>query len=641
MIDLDIENVLYYFLGFLWILVSSHYVAKWFPKYKLPLITGFLFTGIVTGPDVLKLISVEAIENLSPVNDISLAFIAFAAGSELFMKEIRHQLKSIAWNTFSQLVVTFTLSTLAIFYISDSVPFMAEVNTGNKVAISLLMATIFVARSPSSAIAVINELRAKGPFTKIAIGVTVLKDILVIILFTVCFSVAITLTQGQAFRFLDLFILLIELTASFVLGILLGWSINLLLKNKMNTGVKAISVLVLGYGIFLLCDFVRIQIHHAFGFHFYMEPLLICIAGSYFVTNHSRFRPEFQRILEWLSTPVYVAFFTLAGAMLSITALKELWQIALILFFIRLIAMMISAILGSYLAGDPKKFRWIGWMPYVTQAGVAVGLTTKISGEFGSWGLAFSTTMLAVIVLNQVIGPPLFKWALQYLGESHLKAPSPDFDGTRDVAIFGLDQMSLALSRQLNNNRWVSTIYTRKKNEVETSSQDNIEHINDHTALSLNAIDTEKFDAVVFMVSDDENLRLARYFYENVGTKDLIVLLHERTHIEKFNEMGVLIVEPDTAIVGLLDHFVRSPFATSLLLGLDKNQDTIDVEILNQDLHGMALRDLRFPSDIIILSVKRRGQTLISHGYTRLRQGDVMTVVGSIESLDKVRLLAQ
>ena len=371
MVDIDIENALYYFLGFLWILVSSHYVAKWFPKYKLPLITGFLFTGIVTGPYVLKLITLDAIDNLHPVNDISLAFIAFAAGSELFMKEIRHQLKSIAWNTFSQLVVTFALSAIAIFYIADYVPFMKDVNTGNKIAIALLMATIFVARSPSSAIAVINELRAKGPFTKISIGVTVLKDILVIILFTVCFSLAITLTQGHEFRFLNLFLLFIELLASFVLGILLGWLIILLLKNKMNLILKAISLLILGYAIFLFCDLVRIQLQENFGLHFYMEPLLICIAGSYFVTNHSRFRPEFQRILEKLSTPVYVAFFTLAGAMLSITALKELWQIALILFFIRLIAMMISAILGSYLAGDPKKFRWIGWMPYITQAGGA------------------------------------------------------------------------------------------------------------------------------------------------------------------------------------------------------------------------------------------------------------------------------
>ena len=55
-------------------------------------------------------------------------------------------------------------------------------------------------------------------------------------------------------------------------------------------------------------------------------------------------------------------------------------------------------------------------------------------------------------------------------------------------------------------------------------------------------------------------------------------------------------------------------------------------------LHGVSLRALRLPSDIIILSVKRKDQMLISHGYTRLRIGDIVTMVGSLESLENTRL---
>ncbi len=58
---------------------------------------------------------------------------------------------------------------------------MSEMDTSSKIAVSILFGTIFVARSPSSAIAVINEMRANGPFTKTVMGVTVLKDVLVII----------------------------------------------------------------------------------------------------------------------------------------------------------------------------------------------------------------------------------------------------------------------------------------------------------------------------------------------------------------------------------------------------------------------------------------------------------------------------
>ena len=62
---------------------------------------------------------------------------------------------------------------------------MAEMPEKHKFAIAILFGTIFVARSPSSAIAVINEMRASGPFTKTVMGVTVVKDVLVIILFAI------------------------------------------------------------------------------------------------------------------------------------------------------------------------------------------------------------------------------------------------------------------------------------------------------------------------------------------------------------------------------------------------------------------------------------------------------------------------
>ena len=114
----------------------------------------------------------------------------------------------------------------------------------------------------------------------------------------------------------------------------------------------------------------------------------------------------------------------------------------------------------------------------------------------------------------------------------------------------------------------------------------------------------------------------------------MIVRLTDRYYIDRFIALGVRIVDPSMAIVNLLDHFVRSPQATSLLLGMETGQDTRDLELLDKDLHGIALRNLRLPSDIIILSIKRGGQMIISHGYTRLRLGDIITFVGSNESLE-------
>ena len=98
-----------------------------------------------------------------------------------------------------------------------------------------------------------------------------------------------------------------------------------------------------------------------------------------------------------------------------------------------------------------------------------------------------------------------------------------------------------------------------------------------------------------------------------------------------------LVVEPRTAMVSLLDQFVRSPFAASLLLGMEPDEDFMEVEMHNPDLHGVAFRDIHFPHDVLILSISHKGNRLVSHGYTRLELGDHVTVVGSPDSLAEVQ----
>jgi Trk K+ transport system NAD-binding subunit/Kef-type K+ transport system membrane component KefB len=636
---IEYKELLIYFFGFIWILFASAHFSKFFQRVKLPLITGFIVTGIITGPHILNLITSEAVAHLGFVNDVALAFIAFAAGSELFLKEIRSQFKSIAWNTFGQIVVTFIISAIAVYYLAGLIPFMHDMKPGAKSAVAILAATIFIASSPSSAIAVINEMRAKGPFTKTAMGVTVIKDVLVIIMFAISLSVAGILFAADDFKISQQLLLLFELLLAFGIGWVLSKIIDYLLSLPLNQTIKAILTILAGYGVFVLSNFVRYESLLNLGYEVHFEPLLAGITGSFLVTNYSRYRPEFQKILHETGPMIYVSFFTLTGAMLSIDLLAKVWFIALILLVVRIVAMFIGVYIGSSLAKEPKLFRRIGWMSYITQAGVGLGLATEIAGEFTDWGPEFATIIISVIVLNQFVGPPLFKWALTRVGEAHPKAATPEFDGIRDAIIFGLEDQSIALARQLLTHGWdVKIATTRKESDVEIIEDLDIHFIQNKNLETLEALEARKTEAVVLMLSDEENYKICEIIYEHIGTKEIIVRLHDRVNFNKFHELGVIVVEPATAIVSLLDHFVRSPIAASLLLGREDHQDTIDVEVQDKDLHGIYLRNLRLPSDVIVLSVKRKNQMIISHGYTRLRLGDIVTIVGEEESLEEIKL---
>ena len=633
-------NVVILIASFLIVAIAARQLATYVQKVQLPIITGLLIMGIISGPYVLGLVPKNVGQDLNFINEMALAFIAFAAAAELHLKEMRNRLNSIKWMTFGQLVVTFVLSTVGLYLLADNISFMSTMTGAEKFAVAILIATIFVARSPASAIAVINEMRAKGPFTQTALGVTVLKDFLVILLFAICYSVAGAILKGQPLNFLFIVYVLLELGVSFGLGYALGKLLQLALSLRVNYYVKVLLIVGLGSGTYLLSHFVSDTSLQLLGSEFHLEALLICIIASFYVTNYTRYRPEFVNIVNNTGPVIYVAFFTLAGASLSIDVLLQQWEIALLLFGLRLISLIIGAFVGGTLGGDPPKMNRIAWMPYVTQAGVGLGLATVVAAAFPEWGAEFTTLVVAVIVINQIIGPPLFKWSINMVGESHVRASTPEFDGIRDAIIFGLESQSIALARQLQENGWLVKIVTLRKDIEELRSNDlDIRQYDEVNLDVLKELETDKSEAIVALLTDDENYRICEMVYEHIGVQVMVVRLNNRENLDKFHNLGALIVDPSTAIVSLMDHFVRSPQAASLLLGMQPDQDTISLNVLNPNLHGIALRDLRLPSDVIILSVSRGGQMIISHGYTRLRRGDEVSFVGSRESLEKMKLL--
>ncbi len=624
--------------SFVIIVVASRQIAGLFQKIKLPLVTGMLFMGIICGPFVLNLISFDSTEDLTFINDIALAFIAFAAGSELYVKELRSRFRSIRWMTIGQMVFTFFFSTLLVYTMSNLVPFMSGMQPVEKIGVALLISTIFVARSPATLISVINELRAKGPFTQTTLGVTVLIDVLVIILFAITFSLSNTLIVNTGFSFRYIIILALELLVSFGIGILLGKFLEFLLMRRMSTAIKAGSLLLTGYGIYLLSHGVRIITERHFSLDFYIEPLLVCIIASFMVTNFTRYRREFLKIIQDALPYVYVVFFTLIGASIHLDILLGIWFIALIFFLVRLITLMAGSWAGGIMGRDAFRYIKISWMPYITQAGVSLGLVTVVATEYTDWGAEFAVLMISVIVLNQILGPPMLKWAIGLAGEDHSRAKGGK-ELRRKAVIFGFEDQSLALARQLADHDWIVTIATMSEGVPDPSlSNVTVRQISEISLESLKEIGVEKANTIVAMKTDEENLSICELAYENFGTQEMVVRMNHRFNMKRFHELGALIVEPSTAMVSLLDHFVRSPIATTLLLGMEEDQDTVDIVVKNRDLHGMALRNLHLPSDILVLSTKRRGHPIISTGYTRLRVGDTLTIVGSVKSIEEVKL---
>jgi Trk K+ transport system NAD-binding subunit/Kef-type K+ transport system membrane component KefB len=632
----EYRDLIVFFAGFLIIVLASEKIGAYFARIRLPLISGFLFAGVLAGPFVLDLITAEAIESLRFLEETALAFIAFVAGSELYLDELRDRFKSIKWVSAGLILTTFTLGALAVFLLSDLIPFAAQFPVSYRVAIAILAGSILVAISPSSAVAIVDELRAKGPFTKTAVGVTIIIDVLVILLFSVNSEIADVLITSPGFNLSFVVLIVVELLLALALGLVVGRLLQLVLSIGMDRRIKAILMLLIGYAVFVFVFALREFTHERLPFEILIEPLLVCMIASFYMTNISPYRDEFLRLVTLVSPPMYIFFFTFTGAALRLDILAGIWQIALILFAVRLVGVFIGSFAGGLATGEPMAHNRIRWMAFVTQAGVGLGLAREVAVEHPEFGTAFATMMVSVIVLNQIVGPPLFKLSINRVGEAHTRGKPGVPEEGHEAAIFGVDGQSLALARLLQAHGWRARLMCREADYREALSNGdvNVQLLPDLSEPSLQALGVDKADAIVAMLDDETNYRICEMAYDKYGTNTLIARLNDLAEGESFHELGVLIVHPATAIVSLLDHFVRAPSGTSLLLGVDGDQDIVDVELKDPNLEGMALRDLRLPLDTLILAVQRDGHTIITHGYTRLKLHDCITMVGSTESLD-------
>lgn len=627
------------YLTFILIVFAAKEVGNTVRRLGLPLLSGFLLTGILVGPHVLGFITAPAVHHLKFIDEVALAFIAFGAGAELDLKALSSYLDRIVAIIVGLTCAVFGLGTLAYFLLADFLPFMDGMSAGSILGVALLGGTIMVARSPSSAYAVIKELRAHGPFTQVILGVTVLMDAVVIILFALNVSSADILIQGAPFNAGILLLLVTDIIVDLILGVVVAQVLRGVLTLPFRASVKTGFILLTGYLVFYLSSILHNVHLGTVQVRLFSEPLLIGLVAGFVVANYTRHAIEFRKLIEDASPTILLCFFTLIGMSFELGVIAHTWSIALVLLLVRMLGIYLGSFIGGTVLGSSSHQPLFLGMTFITQAGVSVGLAKEVAGEFPGWGEEFATLAIAIIILNQMIGPPFFKWALHLIGEAHPRAETSEFDGVRDVIIFGVDDQSVALARQLKAHDWEVKLADVEAGRIERLVWPGVDTrvLTTLSVEELRSLDMEKADTIVAMLDDDSNYKICELAYEEFGTPHLVARIYARENLERFRALGVMTVDPGMAMIDLLEHCVRSPSATSLLLGREANQDVIEVTVRSPALHGVAIRDLHLPVDTILLSIRRHGLLLMSHGYTHLELGDEVTIVGAPDNLEEVR----
>jgi Kef-type K+ transport system membrane component KefB len=370
----------------------------------LPHLSGYLLAGIIGGPHVLHLVDHQTVDDLSPVNTLALALIALAGGAELRVATLRSVGRSVAYGLLLQSAVGLVVLSGTFMLLARYVPFASGLPLAGLISVALLWGTLAVSRSPSACLGVLSQTRAKGPLASYSLAHVMASDVVVVVMMA-CAIVAVRplMTGGGGISVANLRVLGHEIVGSIAVGTTLGLALSAYLrlvgKNLM------LVLLALGFG---LTEFMR---------YIHIDPLLSFLTAGFVVQNLSLQGDKLLHGIEQSSSLVFIVFFATAGAHLDIPLLRQLWPIALALCSARAAVTIATASWSSRVANDVPMIRRWGWSPLISQAGLTLGLSVVIVRTFPEFGEGFRSLVIATVALNEMVGPILFKLALDRSGE--------------------------------------------------------------------------------------------------------------------------------------------------------------------------------------------------------------------------------
>ncbi|MBU0483595.1 MAG: cation:proton antiporter [Proteobacteria bacterium] len=393
------------------LLAAGFFMAKVGQLFRLPSVTGYICAGFLLGPAGFNLISKDIMANqLGHFSQIALMLIALGIGEHLEIKQLRKNSKLLTAFSLGEIIGTLFWVICGLLLINHFFSLgNLDLPRVDIIVLTLLLGTVSVATAPGSTLHVMRETRAVGPLTTTLLQTVAINNGMALILFGFARAIARNLAGTTAGSFTGAVThSLLVIFLSLAIGITTGLVIDALmhrLRNRAEMLIGGLALLLLGGELARMLD---------------LSPLLVGMAVGFTIVNRDRRDVRLFRVFNTFEPPIYVLFFTLAGAHLDFDSLLVAGWLGLIYFLLRVIGKISGAALGGFLAQAPPLLRTYLGPALVPQAGIAIGLVFLINSDpiIGIYGKILTPTVLAGVFLAELVGPASTKFALQKAKET-------------------------------------------------------------------------------------------------------------------------------------------------------------------------------------------------------------------------------
>ena len=414
-------------------LIAGLMMTRVVKPLKLPDVTAYLVAGVLIGPYFLGQLNIPGIgfistgdvEQYALISNVALGFIAFAIGNEFRVSELKNTgrqalIVGIAGGLVASLFVNVAMIALHMV-LGDKLPMSTAITLG----------AIATATAPAATLMVVRQYKAKGKLTDILLPVVALDDAVALMVFAVSFGVASALKSGSFNMTSILVEPFLEIVLSLIVGAFMGWLLTQL-ETLFNSNSNRLSLTIAFVFLTVGISMVEFDIG---GIHIGFSSLLVCMMLGTVFCNICPLSEDLMEKSDKWTAPLFALFFVISGAGLELGVFSDvsIVIIGVVYILFRCIGKYVGALASSKAAGCDKTVQKYLGITLFPQAGVALGMCITAAAEFGAEGAMIRNIILFSVLIYELVGPSMTKWALTKAGD--VKPQSADVVNRRAIKL--------------------------------------------------------------------------------------------------------------------------------------------------------------------------------------------------------------
>lgn len=584
-------------------------------RLRVPATGPLLVAGLLFGPAVLGLVQPQLLDvTLRVVVRAAVAVVVFEGGLLLNVGELRHTSRAVVGLVSVGLLITTVLAALLVNLLLDW-----------SWELSLLFGAIVSVTGPTVITPILQKVRVNRRVRSTLESESVIADPLGVILAALVFT-AITTPGGWRY------------------AVLHGLT-TLLAGAVVGGGVACVVWIAAGRFRLLPSKFTRLGILGAALFAYTLAELLAheagvlaaAIAGIVTGTLDVPHKEQVEEFKGDIASIAISAVFVLLAASLELSDLWRLgWRGAVVVALLMLVVRPVRVFLstwGSELRPNEKWFISFLGPRGIVAASVATFFALELTDAGYVEGRLLVSLVFAVVLATVLVEGSAVGW----LARRFKVMP-------QHTIIVGADETGRLLAGELN--RAGETVSLIDLNSEACAAAGDLRGVSLYCADATDAAVLRRAGAedakclIATTSSDKVNLLVCQVARASFGGGNermrLVARANNSANLSAFESAGIETMSPARAAATILENMVLRPSLLRLLAAGGEPEHVIEVTVEREGCAGKTLAELALRG-CVAAALKRDDKIIAPNGSTKLKAGDVLTLIGDEPALNAAR----